>query len=151
MNNRGEIPSLTILVIGIAAFIMIFSIASGIYVDMMASNGGTINSTFSVKYAQVLGYNSSLAQFQNNVSTNSSIWSSIPTGVSSTFNVLILGIGGLINFLSFVTIIPEMFMTIFSGSGIFIPAAVFTFVTFVAIMIVFMRYYKAVRNSGDVV
>jgi len=149
MNKKGAMPSLTIMVIGIAAFIMIFSLGTNIYVDFMASNGGTINSTFTTKYAQVLGYNSSLAQFQQNISADTSIWSSVPAGLSSTFNVLILGIGGIAKFFTFVTVIPSLFQTIFGNSGLMIPAAVFTFITFVSIVYVIMKYYKAARNAGE--
>ena len=148
MNNRGAMPSLTIMVIGIAAFIMIFSLASNVYFSMMESNGGDY-SNYSAKYAAVLGYNTSLSTFQENVSSDISIWSSVPAGLASTFNVLIIGISGIGKFFAFVTIIPELFQTIFSGTGLLVPAAVFTFITFTAIIYVIMKAYKGARNAGE--
>jgi hypothetical protein len=149
MNNKGAMPSMTIMSIGIAAFILIFTLGSSIYFDLETSNGGTISSNFSQSYAKILGYNSSLASFQENVSSDTSIWSSVPDAFSSTFNVLIAGIGGLASFFTFMTLIPSLFNTIAGVSGIAIPAAIFTFVMFVAIIYVIMKYYKAVRNAGE--
>jgi len=143
--------NLTSLVLGIAAFIMIFTLCSAMYFDSMVSNGSTVDSTFSQQYSKVLGYNASLAAFQNNVSSDTSIWSSVPSGLASTFNVLIAGIGGLASFFTFLTIVPSLFSDVFgTGSGIAIPAAVFTFMSFAVIVYIIMQYYKSVRNAPEI-
>lgn len=140
-------PNLTWFVIGIASIILILSLTTQVYVDIMDKNGGTIDTVYSAKYAEILGYQSDLTGFQQGLTQNRSIWTSIPSILGNTFNVLAMGITGVTTFFNLLDIIPQMFSAIFSALNL--PTIFMWFILFVLGIYIVTKVYKAIKGQGD--
>ena len=140
-------PSMTWLFIGLAAFILMFTLGTQLYVDIMDKNGGTIDTAYSNKYAQIAGYQSNLTEFQSGLTSDQSIWTRIPSFIGSGFNVLGIGLSGVITFFSLAGLIPQLFSTIFDGLGL--PPVFMWFCLVVIGVYIFTRVYKAIRGQPD--
>lgn len=147
-NNKGA-GNLTYLVIALGLFILLLTLSTNVYIDIMSNNGGTIDSSYLAKYAEIQNYNSNLSDFATTVS-NKNLWLSIPNGIASTFNAFIIGVGGVATFFSFIDIIPAFLSTISNIPGLGMIGSVISFLIFAITIYVAIMAYRAIRNSAEV-
>lgn len=140
-------PNLTWFFIGLASIILIVSLATQVYVDVMDKNGGSIDSSYTAKYAEVLGYQGDLTNFQKGLSSDTSIWSTIPSIFGNTFNVLAIGLNGITSFFSLLTIAPNMFASILASLNL--PSIFGWFIFLVAGIYIVTKVFKAIKGQGD--
>ncbi len=139
--------NLTWFFIGIGAFVLVVILGTQFYVDVMANNGGTIDSSYSAKYAQIAGYNSTLGNFEISLTQNRSVWSSIPTTLGNTFNVLAIGLSGINLFFGLLDIVPNMFLTIYNSLAL--PPIFWWFISLVLGIFIVTKVYKAIRGQAE--
>jgi len=148
MNKKASSgPSMTWLVFGLAAFIMITVLSTSIYTDVMDKNGGSVDTTYSSTYANIAGYENNLSSLNKQLTDDTSIWMKVSTGLGATFNALVIGVGAVGTFMSLVSLVPVMFNEI--SSALYIPSIVVWFITIVIMIYIVTRVYKAYRGHGE--
>ena len=148
MSKKGLGPNVTLILIGLAIFIMIFVLGTDFYVNLMANNGGSVDTAYTTQYAKIANYSGDLEGFNTDVN-NRSLWTTVPALGESTFNVFIIGLGGVAKMFDFIAIAPSLLNTITDGLGI--PAIVLSMLTVAIGIFLIMRLAKAARNANEVV
>jgi hypothetical protein len=139
-------PSITWLIIGTAAFIAVIVLMTNSYIDITSQNNGTIDNAYLAKYAALQGYQTYLSGQANTMSTNQSLWWSIPNIFASTFNVLAIGVGALQQLFSILNWLPNIFQLVFQTS--IFPPIVWWFVQVALLIGIPTTIYMAIRNAG---
>ncbi len=141
-------PTITWLLIGVAAVITVVILMTNIYVDINIQNNGSIDNSYLAKYAAIQGYQGYLTNQADIMSNNQSSWWSIPNTISSTFNFLAVGLSGLQQLFSILNWMPGFFQNIFQTT--LFPPIVWWFLQVSLLIGIPAIIYVAIRNSNRV-